>query len=1534
VANEIAVLYSVSGSASAGEDYEALAGIAVIPSGQSSVNIPLTAIDDLEVEGFETVTVSLLSSAAYTVGSQASATITIVDDDPATVTITATDNVAAEIGGNSATFAIARSGSLAANLVVYYAVAGSATSGSDFNPLPGFVTIPSGEADVTLSVTAINDTAVEGAETIVIQLSSRPTYNVGNPGSAQAMLLDDETPTVTLAVADSTATEPGTDTGAFRFTRTGETSGPLTVFYGVAGTALPGVDYAAFGGGIVIPAGSSNVILTVTPLDDTVPEVVERVLVQLQPSPDYNVGTAAPQGVNLRDNDSGLPAVGFSYAAFSGPESDTSVEISVQLSTNTASTVTVGYSVTGGTATGGGTDYNLASGTVRFLPTTNNQTISFVVNNDALAELDETILISLSNPINAQLDALATLTYPIQDDDGSGNVTVTAIDALGAENGPDTGTFRIARSGGNTSDIVVPFQVVGSASSPADFLPLGNSAVIPAGVSFVDIVVTPVDDDTDETNETVVLNLLPFVGGKLGSPDVATISILDNDSTTNLPVVTVVATDPTAAEPGVDTGQFTMTRDGATNEALVVTFTVGGSATSGSDFTAIGTSVTIPAGAFAAPVTLTVQDDSTFESNETVMVTLTMPATYLVGKPSSATVTIQDDEAGVSVVAEGSPSEDGATSGAFVVSRTGAITTPLAVNFSLSGTAEMADFQSPGTSVVIPAGTNAVAVPVLPVNDSAPEGNETVVLTLEPGTGYAVASPNNATLVLVDDEPAISIAATDSVAYEGGGDGAAFAVSRAGTLVNDLTVYFSVGGTAVNGVDYEPLPESMIIPAGVRSVELPVVPIDDLEVENNETVEVTLLPDAAYALLSPNSAQVIITDDEVNLLPEVTIISPTVDTVYLVSVGTMLVLEATATDDGRPNPPSVLTTTWSRVSGPGTVTFGETNAVRTTVQFSANGVYVLRITAHDGQLSASDDLTVVVSPDGALASGLQAYWKFDEVAGGSAFDSSGNGRNAGLANGALFAMGRFGNALELDGVNDVASFAAMALNQLTVAAWIRADSQGDSTTPRVLAMPGYNIRIRRATGSTTNCVALESQRSTTTGEWRTPGDVVADGAWYHISVAYDSASIANAPVFYVNGLLQGTVERTGPAGSQVSNTGSGYIGNAGALDRSWDGRIDDMRIYNRLLSASEIQIIAAGPPTNLAPRLNAGLPQTVSVNGSVVLQGAILDDGQPSPPGLVTILWTQASGPGTVEFDDPSALDATATFSAGGTYVLRLLADDGQAQVADDVVITVTAPTRVSIMAVNNTAAEFGAPGSTSPATIPGTFTVKREGDISQALPVLLAIEGTASNGVDYLTLTDLVVIPADASSASFDVVPVSDGLAEGEESVEVTVLPDSGYLVGTPTADTVVIQDAPFDQWRLTRFTTAELLDPDISGPLADPDLDGLRILLEFACGFEPLVADEGDGFSGAMEMISGISGSRSAYVVRFHRRLGAPDLVYEVQVSPDMNNWNSGPNYSRAVSPPIDDGNGITETIRVEIFGNVASPGQRFVRLRVRLQ
>ena len=70
-------------------------------------------------------------------------------------------------------------------------------------------------------------------------------------------------------------------------------------------------------------------------------------------------------------------------------------------------------------------------------------------------------------------------------------------------------------------------------------------------------------------------------------------------------------------------------------------------------------------------------------------------------------------------------------------------------------------------------------------------------------------------------------------------------------------------------------------------------------------------------------------------------------------------LDGTVTDDGLPNPPAAVTTTWTKQSGPGTVTFGNANAVDTTATFSATGTYVLRLTADDDELTAYDELTII-----------------------------------------------------------------------------------------------------------------------------------------------------------------------------------------------------------------------------------------------------------------------------------------------------------------------------------------------------------------------------------------------------------------------------------------------------------------------------------------------------------------------------------------------------------------------------------------------
>ena len=72
-------------------------------------------------------------------------------------------------------------------------------------------------------------------------------------------------------------------------------------------------------------------------------------------------------------------------------------------------------------------------------------------------------------------------------------------------------------------------------------------------------------------------------------------------------------------------------------------------------------------------------------------------------------------------------------------------------------------------------------------------------------------------------------------------------------------------------------------------------------------------------------------------------------------------LVGTASDDGLPNPPGVLTTTWSIASGPGSVMFGNVHALSTTATFSIAGSYVLRLTASDGALSTSSTLTITVN---------------------------------------------------------------------------------------------------------------------------------------------------------------------------------------------------------------------------------------------------------------------------------------------------------------------------------------------------------------------------------------------------------------------------------------------------------------------------------------------------------------------------------------------------------------------------------------------
>jgi hypothetical protein len=320
---------------------------------------------------------------------------------------------------------------------------------------------------------------------------------------------------------------------------------------------------------------------------------------------------------------------------------------------------------------------------------------------------------------------------------------------------------------------------------------------------------------------------------------------------------------------------------------------------------------------------------------------------------------------------------------------------------------------------------------------------------------------------------------------------------------------------------------------------------------------------------------------------------------------------------------------------------------------------------------------VVVGSSVTVTNGLLAWWKMNETNGVTAADSSGNGRSA-TASGAFFtnyATGYPSNALHFNGSSSYASFSSPAVTQLTLVAWARASAQGNSAYPRVFDTPGYRLFFRfDSQGSNGFDFATYSSDN---GDWFSGAKTISLGAWYHIAASYDLSNLTNVPTEYVSGIpIAAPTVITTPSGTQPASTGTGYIGNIAALTRGWSGDLSDLRIYNRILSGTEVQILANAGAVGYAPSVNAGSNQTILWPSAASLSGTATGK-------VVNTAWSEISGPGVVAFGNAGALATTASFSEPGAYQLQLAASDGQAATVASLIVT-AAPPVISISQNSN----------------------------------------------------------------------------------------------------------------------------------------------------------------------------------------------------------------------------------------------------------
>ena len=652
----ITVNFAVSGSATAGEDYENLDTTAMIaPEATNAVvTIDTNLFNDSIVEGDETVVVTLASTSlpALVGVNTTPAAVTIADDDSYSWGI-AKQQDGAETSSVAASFraSLNHTNTSGAPMTATLTTSGTATSAADYAAPTTTATIPDGEDYADITVAVIDDALLESTEDITVTLSDPSEGTIGT-AAATAAITDNDTASAALTTSNI-AENAGDATFTATLDKANNTSAPITFALNTtSGTATAGTDYAALTAvSVSIPIGSLTASVTTEIADDALLEGDETATATLSASsnPAVAIGTAVATATILDNETATASIVATTPSVPEGAATPGSFTISLSRVNNTPAPITLNYSVDG-TATAG-EDYTALSGSVDIAVGESTAAVGVDASSeDTAAESVETIITTLdstSAPSLVTIGGQNEATMTITDNDTLSWALTKFQD--GAEQGAEDIVFRVQLSQPNStgSDLTATVTDQGSGSAAADdYAAFGSSVTIAPGAEYADVHVAVLDDARLERSETVAAALSDISEGDLAVSN-ATALITDNDTA----VLSITANQPSAQENPSANGQFTISLD-KPNEStapVIIAYSVAGSAVGGTDYALLSGTANIPAGEQSATVWVDMTDfnDTLYEPDETVILTLsaTDHSGVSLATPASATVTVQSDDA-------------------------------------------------------------------------------------------------------------------------------------------------------------------------------------------------------------------------------------------------------------------------------------------------------------------------------------------------------------------------------------------------------------------------------------------------------------------------------------------------------------------------------------------------------------------------------------------------------------------------------------------------------------------------------------------------------------------------------------------------------------------------------------------------------------------------------------------------------------------------------------------------------------------------
>ena len=306
------------------------------------------------------------------------------------------------------------------NVTINYTVTSGTASGSgvDYTLANGSLLFEPCEAKKEIILSIVDDNLVESDETIQITLSGPSNALLGNAKVITYTIEDNDFPLVTFSSSSSTISENTPSAHTISVSLSANPVKPVEVNVGVTGgTAENGTDFNISNNTITFASGDPlTKNLSVDIIDDNILEGNEKAFFEFQYFGNAKPGDVTRHTMTIVDDESVERVIEFSTASGSGLELVTNPNITVTINPAPTSIqdITVQYSVTGGTATGGGVDYILTSDTLNFNNTTLVNNIPLTIVNDNVGEGDETVIITLSNPTGgAVLGSPNTFTYTI-----------------------------------------------------------------------------------------------------------------------------------------------------------------------------------------------------------------------------------------------------------------------------------------------------------------------------------------------------------------------------------------------------------------------------------------------------------------------------------------------------------------------------------------------------------------------------------------------------------------------------------------------------------------------------------------------------------------------------------------------------------------------------------------------------------------------------------------------------------------------------------------------------------------------------------------------------------------------------------------------------------------------------------------------------------------------------------------------------------------------------------------------------------------